>query len=69
MTRAYSEQDQKPQFWFNLKSGEVEVGPQSLSQDRIGPFKTFAEAERALLTVAERERERQREELKEENNW
>lgn len=69
MTRGYSEQDEKPQFWFNLKSGRVEVGPQSLSLDRIGPFKTFTEAERALITIAERERERQREELEEDETW
>lgn len=69
MTMGYSEQDEKPQFWFNLKSGQVEVGPQSLSLDRIGPFKTFTEAELALSTIAERERERQREELEEDETW
>ena len=28
----------KPEFWFNLKTQLVEIGPQSLSLDRIGPF-------------------------------
>jgi hypothetical protein len=43
-------------FWFNRKTGLVEVGAQSLSIDRLGPFETRAEAERALEILAERAR-------------
>jgi len=42
------------EYWYNDRTGEVEVGPQSLAVDRIGPFKTREEAERALEIVAER---------------
>jgi len=42
------------EYWYNDRTGEVEVGPQSLAIDRIGPFKTREEAERALEIVAER---------------
>jgi len=58
-----SEQDPRPQgattgteteYWYNDRTGEVEVGPQSLAIDRIGPFRTREEAERALEIVAER---------------
>ncbi len=66
MGKAYSEHDQKPQFWFNLRTHKVEVGPQSLSQDRIGPFETEQQAQDALKLVADRERKRQ---LEEDENW
>jgi hypothetical protein len=55
MGRAYSEQDETPKFWFNLKTRKVEIGPQSLSQDRIGPFLTEEDARNALQTIADRE--------------
>lgn len=42
------------EYWYNDRTGEVEVGPQSLANERIGPFATRAEAERALEIVAER---------------
>ncbi|UOQ89314.1 SPOR domain-containing protein [Agromyces endophyticus] len=35
-------------FWYNLKTGEVEQGFVSQSVDRVGPFETREEAERAL---------------------
>lgn len=44
------------QFWFNKRTGKVEEGPQSLSIDRVGPFATREEAERADEIVAERAR-------------
>lgn len=43
-------------FWFNVKTGEVERGKQSLSIDRLGPFETAEEAERAPEILAERSR-------------
>lgn len=45
---------QESKYWFNQKTGKVEYGPQSLSIERIGPFDTAAEAERALELIAER---------------
>jgi len=42
------------EYWFNLKTRSVEVGPQSLSIDRVGPFETRAEANSAEATIAER---------------
>jgi hypothetical protein len=56
------------QYWFNTKTGAVEVGPQSLSIDRVGPFTTAAEAERAPEIIAERAR-RIREEQDREETW
>lgn len=41
-------------YWYNLSSGEVEFGPQSLAIERVGPFDTEAEAARALETLRER---------------
>jgi hypothetical protein len=43
-------------YWYNLKTGEVEHGPQSLGIDRAGPFDTAEEAARAPETIAERSR-------------
>jgi len=41
-------------YWFNSSTGEVEFGKLSPSVDRVGPFDTRAEAERAPQIVAER---------------
>ena len=46
--------DNETEYWFNLKTGEVEVGKQSIALFRVGPFKTREEAENALETIAER---------------
>lgn len=43
-------------YWFNSKTGEVEFGMISPSLDRIGPFDTEAEAQRAPEVVEERAR-------------
>lgn len=48
--------DEKPQYWFNLISGEVEEGPNSLAIDRLGPFDTASEATRALEIIRDRAR-------------
>lgn len=47
-------QDENPEFWFNTRTGEVEVGPQSLSVDRIGPFATRELAANALQSLRDR---------------
>lgn len=41
-------------YWFNKTTGEVEFGYQSNALDRIGPFRTEAEAKNALEIVRER---------------
>ena len=43
-------------YWYNLKTGEVERGPQSLGIDRAGPFDTAEEAAQAPEVIRERSR-------------
>ena len=43
-------------YWYNLKTGEVERGPQSLGIDRAGPFDTAEEAANAPEVIKERSR-------------
>jgi len=43
-------------YWYNVKTGEVEDGPQSMWKDRIGPFATREEAADALSTYEQRNR-------------
>ena len=47
---------EEKRYWYNVKSGEVEDGPQSMGKDRIGPFSTREEAANALATYAQRNR-------------
>ncbi len=35
-------------FWYNMKTGEVEFGFESPNVDRVGPFASAEEAEKAL---------------------
>lgn len=49
-------EDPQDTYWYNTRSGAVEEGRQSLSIDRLGPFGTREEAERAPEIVAERAR-------------
>ncbi|MDG2497055.1 MAG: hypothetical protein P8M68_02600 [Aquiluna sp.] len=58
----------KPEFWFNTKSNQVEIGPQSLSLDRIGPFESSEEAKKGLEIVAQRARQLREEDQKEWDN-
>lgn len=55
-------------YWYNQKTGEVEVGPQSLSLDRIGPFETESEARRAPQIIAEKARKLREEDL-DKDDW
>ena len=41
-------------WWFNLKTHTVEYGRQSHAKDRMGPYLTPEEAERALEVARER---------------
>lgn len=45
--------DSEHQYWYNMKSGEVEYGLESASADRVGPFDTRVEAEHALEKLRE----------------
>ena len=42
------------EFWYNLKTGLVEVGKQSHSTDLVGPFETREAAEAAPKLLVER---------------
>ena len=44
----------KDEYWFNTKTNQVEIGKQSLSLDRLGPFDSFEEARDALAIIARR---------------
>jgi len=57
MGSVYSEKDEKPEFWFNLKTLKVEVGRKSAAPYRVGPFATEAEARAALATLTARSQE------------
>jgi hypothetical protein len=46
--------DEPREYWFNTKTGEVEIGKQVAALYRIGPFSTFEEAKNALRILAER---------------
>lgn len=57
MSSVYSEKEEKPEFWFNLKTLEVEVGRKSAAPYRVGPFETKDEAKAALSTLKARSSE------------
>jgi hypothetical protein len=42
------------EFWFNLKTGQVEFGKLAAASYRVGPFDSEAEAHKALETLANR---------------
>jgi hypothetical protein len=64
---SYSEHDEHPEFWFNTKTGEVEVGLQTAAPYRIGPFASRHEAERALEIIAEKAAKLRREDESEDD--
>src|SRR5699024_3297441 len=47
---------EEKRYWYNVKTGEVEDGPQSMWKDRIGPFATREEAANALSIYEQRNR-------------
>lgn len=47
-------QEEQTEYWFNTRTGQVEVGKQTLALYRLGPFKTRQEAERAPEIIAQR---------------
>jgi hypothetical protein len=46
-------EDTEHQFWYNMRTGEVEQGFQSPSINRVGPFATHEEATHALEKLRE----------------
>lgn len=54
-------------YWFNTKTGQVEKGLKSSSLDRIGPFETEAEAQKAWEVVRVRSLKWKEEEEEERN--
>lgn len=54
MASVYSEKDEKPQYWFNLRTLKVEVGLKSPASYRVGPFESEAEAKAALKLLNQR---------------
>jgi hypothetical protein len=60
-----SESQNEAKFWFNLKTGKVEFGLLSPAPNRVGPFKTEAEALQALELISKRNRDWQLEEERE----
>jgi hypothetical protein len=49
-------EDPSKQYWYNMKTGQVERGFQSPSVDRAGPFESEAEASHALDRLRENSR-------------
>ncbi|WP_297358578.1 SPOR domain-containing protein [Mycetocola sp.] len=47
-------EDPSKQYWYNLKTGQVERGYESPAVDRAGPFDTAEEAARAPERLRER---------------
>lgn len=48
----------KPGEWYYcLEHGKVEEGPQCPSKDRMGPYPTPSDAEHAMRTAGERNKE------------
>jgi hypothetical protein len=45
--------DTEHDYWYNMKTGEVEQGFQSPTIDRVGPFNTHKEAAHALQKLRE----------------
>jgi hypothetical protein len=51
---SYSQQGANAEFWFNLKTLKVEVGPQAAAAYRVGPFASEVDAKNALQLLRER---------------
>lgn len=49
-----SEQNEEPQYWFNLKTLKVEKGLKSPAPHRVGPFSNSKDAGAALETIRAR---------------
>lgn len=52
--KSYEPGPQDPEYWYNLKTGEIEEGQQSRITSLWGPFPTREEAENAMETAKHR---------------
>lgn len=62
----------KHKWWYNLNTGKVEQGRQSLLRSRVGPYDTREEAQAALELAAEQTEywdEKDERERKEDDFW
>ncbi|MGO1622553.1 hypothetical protein [Flaviflexus sp.] len=57
------------EYWYNTKTGQVEVGQQSPWTDIMGPYDTEEEARHALANAAERNETFDEEEEAWEDDW
>jgi hypothetical protein len=55
---------EEKRYWFNSRTKQVEEGPKSLGLDRIGPFTSHQEAQRAESIILEKARKLREEEEK-----
>jgi hypothetical protein len=55
---------EEKRYWFNSRTKQVEEGPKSLGLDRIGPFTSRQEAQRAESIILEKARKLREEEEK-----
>lgn len=46
--------DSRPQYWFDTRTGQVDVGHRKPGKTLLGPYATRAEAEAALETARRR---------------
>jgi hypothetical protein len=53
---SYSRHGDTVEFWFNLKTLKVEVGPKVAAAYRVGPFNSEEDAKNALELIRERSR-------------
>jgi hypothetical protein len=63
-----TETDPEKQYWYNLRTGQVEHGQMSPAIDRAGPFDTAEEAARAPEIMAARTQAWEEDEARE-NDW
>lgn len=49
-----SERSDEPQYWFNVRTGQVDEGHQRASKELLGPYATREQAQQALTTAAAR---------------
>lgn len=52
-------------FWYNMKTGLVEVGYESAVVDRVGPFDSREQAENALQVLRKNSQQWEKEESEE----
>lgn len=59
----------QPEYYYNTKTGEVEVGKESSWMNLMGPYASEEEARNALKTAQERNEQADAEEKAWEDDW